>query len=825
MPQKKLDASKEIKIIGLRLAELEQERDTLVARRDVLLRQVSNHQDYIQDTPQILSVCQKVDLFKKIFKGRTDVFASRWQNSKGRSGYSVACHNEWTPGVCNKPKIKCSECPNRKYKALDDQVIYDHLAGRHVVGLYPLLADNHCHLLAADFDKADWQDAAKAISKACQQLKIPHAVEISRSGNGAHLWVFFSEPTLARDARLLGFGLLDKAMEIHPNLSFESYDRLFPNQDIMPDGGFGNLIALPLQHLARQQGYSQFVDHNLIPYPDQWHFLSQIKSLSSKQLNNLLIQLEPPESARRSLTLSGHQAVDDRPPWEQGAKITHTKVDNCPEQIALTLANHIYIKINELPAPLTARLKRLASFSNPVFFKTQALRFSTHGIPRYITCARIERGYLSLPRGCFDEIVMLFKEQGVAIIMDDKRQSGQRLSSLKFLGKLRKDQTKAVNVMTQHNTGVLHAPTAFGKTVAAIGVIAKRKVSTLILTHSRQLLEQWQERLKSFLSDTEVGIIGGGKKKPTGQIDIATYQSLINKKDNTVDPLIQEYGQIIVDECHHISAPRFEMVLNEVRAKYVLGLTATPDRQDGHQKIIFMVAGPIRHKVKPNHSEKFEQEVMVTQLYHVPTTNLTNLEKRPRITDVYRWLTENIQRTEKIVADVTVKIAEGRHPLVLTERREHAEAINQSLIKNGIRTVILKGAMRAKERIAANEQLAGAQVVVATGKYVGEGFDLPRLDTLFLALPIAWKGSLAQYAGRIHRESDGKERVIIFDYVDSSLPMLERMFRKRERGYKAMGYQITYTNKKRILSEENGSIVLSDELSLTPKDPTDAFPL
>ena len=403
----------------------------------------------------------------------------------------------------------------------------------------------------------------------------------------------------------------------------------------------------------------------------------------------------------------------------------------------------------------------------------------------------MEQGYLSLPRGCFDEVETLLEEQDIAIIIDDKRQPGKKLRLIKFLGKLRKDQAKAVKAMTKHNTGVLHAPTAFGKTVAAIGVITKRKVNTLILTHSRQLLEQWQERINSFVDGAEIGVIGGGKKKPTGQIDIATYQSLINKKDNSIDPLIQEYGQIIVDECHHISAPRFEMVLNESRAKFILGLTATPDRQDGHQKIIFMNAGPIRHKVKPDHNTKFEQNVAVSQLHDQAPSNLTHSECRPHIAEVYRWLAENPKRNNRIIDDVAATLKEGSHPLVLTERREHAEHLSLLLTERGFQAVVLRGAMRAKERLEANEQLAEAQVIVATGKYVGEGFDLPRLDTLFLALPISWKGSLAQYAGRIHRESEGKDRVTIFDYVDCGLPMLHRMYKKRDKGYKAMGYDIT----------------------------------
>ena len=346
--------------------------------------------------------------------------------------------------------------------------------------------------------------------------------------------------------------------------------------------------------------------------------------------------------------------------------------------------------------------------------------------------------------------------------------------------------------MSNHDAGILHAPTAFGKTVTAIGMITKRKTNTLILVHNRQLLDQWKERLNSFLPDIDVGIIGGGKKKPMGIIDVATYQSLINKKDNTVSELVQNYGHVIVDECHHVSAPRFEMVLNEVRAKYILGLTATPERQDGHQKIIFMAAGPIRHKVKNTSEDKFEQQVIVHQLYDTPPRQLIQSEERPKISDAYRWIMENDVRTHRIIGDVLASVQQSKHPIVLTERREHAGTINSILLEKGINSVVLKGAMRASERKDIEDRLPSAQVVVATGKYVGEGFDLPRLDTLFLAMPIAWKGSLAQYAGRIHRASNSKERVTIHDYVDCSVPMLQRMFNKREKSYKAMGYKLEF---------------------------------
>jgi len=775
----------DISAIDARLTELEQEKQDLLALRKKL--QASKPAPTVSDS---FSPEQKIAIFRSLFRGRTDIFASRWQNRQGRSGYSVACNNEWVKDICNKPRIKCQDCNQRQFSELTDQIIYRHLAGQQVVGLYPLLQDNTCYLLAADFDKGNWQDEVKAMARACNEYKVPHAVEISRSGNGAHLWIFFDENIPANEARLLGFGLLDKAMEVYPNLAFDSYDRLFPNQDILPEGGFGNLIALPLQREARQAGNSLFVDAQLNVIEDQWQHLAQMKKLSRQGLNKLLPQISP-----NAILISEQNVADTRPPWEITAKPKPLVLENPPQQITITLANHIYLELKALPSALSARLRRLASFSNPVFFKTQALRFSTHGIPRFISCARIERGYLALPRGCLDDALALLKEHKIDVQIDDKREVGAKLSNIKPLITLRKNQLTAVKEMSKHDTGILHAPTAFGKTVTAIGIIAKRKTNTLILLHSRQLLDQWQERLRTFLPEVEIGVIRGGKKKPTGVIDIATYQTLINKKDNTVSPIVQDYGLVIVDECHHVSAPRFEMVLNEVRARYVLGLTATPERQDGHQKIIFMATGPIRYKVKNSSGESFEQEVQIHRLYDIPPLHLTQPEERPKITDAYRWIMENEKRTQRIVSDVIDNIHEGRHPIVLTERRDHAQTLNNLLNKNGIDSIILRGAMNAAERRRIDEHLHSAQVVVATGKYVGEGFDLPRLDTLFLAMPIAWKGSLAQYAGRIHRESDGKTQVTIHDYVDCGLPMLQRMFNKREKSYKSMGYTILFSGE------------------------------
>jgi superfamily II DNA or RNA helicase len=768
--------------IDFELRELEKRKQTLLAQRKSI-----EQMDLIPISQGLLTPDEKVNLFASLFRGRLDIHATKWTNKVGKSGFSVACHNEWVQNICEKPKIKCSDCSNRAYKALDTQALFSHLSGKAIVGLYPLLPDNTCYFLAADFDKQGWQQSVKAMASACEFFELPYAIEISQSGNGAHLWIFFETAISATKARKIGFGLLNKAMELQPSISFDSYDRLFPNQDIMPVGGFGNLIALPLQKIARKNGFSEFVDKDLHRIDDQWRFLGSLKKLFFQEVESTL-------SKMGNIDKVEHSNDENTLPWDRDTVFIQ-QFENLPSTISVTLANLVYIPLCDIPTQLAAQLKRIASFSNPIFFKQQALRFSTHGTPRIISYAYIDNGlnntqWLSMPRGCLDNVLDIFTKHKIAVSLIDKRTQGKKLSHIKFLGIIKKEQTKATKVMCEHDTGILHAPTAFGKTVTAIRIITKRKTNTLILTHSKQLLEQWQERLKSFLVGVEIGVIGGGKKKPRGEIDVATYQSFINRKENTIDPMIREYGQVIVDECHHISAANFTLVLNEVNARYVLGLTATPYRQDGLQKLMFMLAGPIRHKVSASKIQSYSQTVQVIQLGHLPPTELIHPDKRPHISDVYKWLTNSESRNETIVNDVKQAIDSNQNPLVLTERRDHAQLLHQLLVNKGFDALLLVGAMKAKDRVNMSKRLDDSQVIIATGKFIGEGFDLPKLDALFLAMPIAWKGTLAQYAGRIHREYEGKQVVTIFDYVDTNLPMLARMFTKREKGYKNMGYTI-----------------------------------
>lgn len=326
--------------IDTRLSELEEEKKQLLALRGQL-----QEPSPIVPNANVYSPVQKINIFRNLFRGRTDIFANRWQNKQGRSGYSVACNNEWKQGICNKPRVKCQDCDHRQFTEINDNVIYRHLAGQQVVGIYPLLHDNSCYFLATDFDKGHWQEEVKAMAKVCRSFEIPYAIEISRSGNGAHLWIFFNEKVPAKEARLLGFSLLDKAMEVYPNLSFDSYDRLFPNQDIMPEGGFGNLIALPLQREARLADNSSFVDNNLNIIQDQWQHLAQMKCLSYQELSKALIKISP-----NSALFKEQEAIEKRPPWEFTAKTKPLVLENPPNKVTITLSNHVYFDLSEIPS-------------------------------------------------------------------------------------------------------------------------------------------------------------------------------------------------------------------------------------------------------------------------------------------------------------------------------------------------------------------------------------------------------------------------------------------------------------------------------------------
>ncbi|HYT77462.1 MAG TPA: DEAD/DEAH box helicase family protein, partial [Vicinamibacterales bacterium] len=506
------------------------------------------------------------------------------------------------------------------------------------------------------------------------------------------------------------------------------------------------------------------------------------------------------EQRGRVLGVNLPLAEDDDPaPWTAPPSRRRKELSiagDLPQSLELVLGNEVYVTKDGLAPGLRNRLLRVAAFQNPEFYKAQAMRLPTYDKPRIISCAEEYPHHIGLPRGCLADVRHVLTDLNIRMVIRDERHNGQPLQAM-FHGELRPEQKIAADAMLKHETGVLSATTAFGKTVVAAWLIAQRNVSTLVLVHRRQLLDQWVERLAAFLDvpAKSIGRIGGGRKTPTGLLDVAVIQSLVRK--GVVDDRVGDYGQVIVDECHHLSAHSFEQVVRRAKARFVLGLSATVTRKDGHHPIIFMQCGAVRHRVDAKAqaaARPFEHTVIVRPTAF-QSAGSTGADKRIEFQTLYQFLVEDDTRNRAICEEIAQAVSAGRSPLVLTERNEHLDRFESALSASVPHVVVLRGGMGKKQRRAAAERLAAipldeGRVILATGKYIGEGFDDPRLDTLFLTLPVSWRGTIAQYVGRLHRLYDGKREVQVYDYADLNVPMLARMFDRRCRGYEAVGYTI-----------------------------------
>jgi superfamily II DNA or RNA helicase len=726
--------------------------------------------------PDITTAAGRVTLFTSLFRGRPDVFATRWESRRAanRSGWAPKCSNEWEPGLCFKPKVKCAACSQRRFVPFSPAEARLHLEGRQTAGIYPLLADETCWLVAIDLDGPTWPDDVGALREAAADLDVPVLAERSRSGRGAHLWVLFSTPVPARSARALGSTLLTRAMRGRA-ISMDSYDRLFPNQDTMPTGGLGNLIALPLQHARRSLGCTVFLDDDLEPFEDQWAYLAEARRIDGEQVEALATEAE---RAGGSLGMTTWREESVRPRARRLVAPPPGAGD-----VELRLAGRVEVGCVGLPASLRDRLRRTAAFANPEFFERERSRLSTHKTPRVIACHEEIADQLLLPRGCFGRVEEELAAAGLGVRLRDDRADGDAIS-VAFTGTLTLPQQAAVDALALHEIGVLVAPPGAGKTVMGAALIARRARSTLVLVHRRPLLEQWIARLIQFLG-IEPGTIGPAEQPPSASgVDVAMIQSLVRR--DSVD--LSRYGYVIVDECHHVPAVSIERLLREIPARHLTGLTATAQRRDGHHPILSMQCGPVRHVLTL--SAQIETGTRRVLLERRTRFDPTGLPTDPGIQEILSAVADDHDRTARIANDVLSELAEDRYPLVLTERREHLAAIAAVLEARTDRVAVLHGGLGVRGRRRAEAVLSseGPRVVLATGRYIGEGFDDSRLDTLMLAMPIAWKGTMTQYAGRLHRHHDAKHEIRIIDYVDHEVPVLRRMFAKRQRAYTRLGY-------------------------------------
>jgi len=602
-------------------------------------------------------------------------------------------------------------------------------------------------------------------------------LERSRSGNGGHVWFFFSAPVPATNARQMGMRLLRETMSHRADMDLDSYDRFFPNQDFMPRGGFGNLIALPLQKKCRDSGNTEFLNpNNLTPWPDQWEFLSQIKRLSPSDLEMFIPKLPPLEVG---------PAIKQHVP-----KIIRQK-QQAPPVIRCVLGSMCSIEKSGIPPWLLSQLKHLAFLHNPKFYERQKLRLPIFRVPRFIKCHEEDMSHIHLPRGLLDNIGAIVEAAESKLVIEDRRPTHSK-QSFKFHGVLTADQKKAISSILREDMGVLTAPTGSGKTVMGCFAVASRNVPTLILAHRKPILDQWRAQLMKLLGLTskEIGQFGGGRNRRTNVIDLGMIQSLQRIED--MDDFFRNYGFIVVDECHHLPAFTFESCIKKAPTRYFLGLTATPYRRDGLHDIITMQCGPIRHRMSSS-EDSFARELIVRE-----TSFQSEVGPESPIQELFRALISDLSRNNQIIEDAKSALDQGRRCLILSDWKEHCHLLVDEFSKNGITPYVLSGDLAKKERTAILKSIQETPpnkklLIVATGQYLGEGFDCPQIDTLFLAFPISFKGKLVQYIGRIAREYPSKEKIVVYDYTDPFVPVLKKMAGKRSKNYRSLGFEKVVT--------------------------------
>ena len=783
-----------------------------------------------KDEPSVVSIKEEpitkelVQFYYSMFKGRRDVYSLRSgkPNAKtGKHGYYTQCDNFWKAGLCGKKdgkNTKCQSCPNQKYKPLTGDVIYAHLTGvkedcSDVVGLYPVWPDETCNYLVFDFDNHDessnsvkWQEEANALRAICADNEVPCLVERSRSGKGAHVWMFFEKAINIKKARLFGAALLDKGAESVNQQSFDTYDRMIPAQNKLPEGGLGNLVALPLQGRAVKNGNSVFVDEKWQPYHDQWSVLKNTGKLSETFIDEKLSSWgnKYSISSNTDNEIPGQISIDETP-WENSIKFERSDTKGT---VRIVLADKAYVDKTDIKPRLQNKIRRLAAYNNPEYFKNQGMGISTFGIPRIVYSGEDTEQFIAIPRGCLNKLCKNLKSSNIDYSVEDKRNTGKEIN-VSFAGELYPEQQDAVNSLTGHDFGVLAAATGFGKTVVGSYLISERKVNTLILVHNNEIMQNWINDLERFLVIKEdypqymtktgrvktrkslIGRLTGAHNSMTGIIDVAMVTSL--GSGDSIKPFVKDYGMVIMDECHHGAAESIEAVLSKVNAKYVYGLTATVKREDGKDKTVLMQFGPVRFRFTAKDKIRLQGMEHILEPRFTP---IISTKEKLTLNEAYEIVVNSDFRNSLIASDIEACIKQGHTPLVLSKRKAQIDVLFEKVKDKADHVLVLTGGKKQSERKELRERLGSISeseslIVLATGQYIGEGFNCSRLDMLFLAMPIAWDGNVEQYTGRLNRSHDGKNRVTVIDYVDHHIEMFANMYNKRLRTYKRIGYELS----------------------------------
>lgn len=755
-----------------------------------------------------------VAYFLTLFQGRRDVYALR--GSKG--GYFPQCFNRWKeycPKQNSQKGVSCQKCPYKEWKALDREVGKDHLLGykdncTDVIGLYPLLEDDTCKLLVFDFDNHDednsenndWKDEIDAIRKICHKNGIDVLIERSRSGNGAHAWILFKEFVPASLAREFGLLLIEKGAQSINLKSFRYYDRMFPTQD--HSDGLGNLVALPLQGKALKQGNSAFVDENWNPYYDQWKLLTTVHQLSKNEIEEHIYKWKEELSIPQTLlTMDLGKRIK---PWKKDENF-HS--EDVIEKLSIVLADGIYVDTLNLQLRIQNQIRRLSAFDNPIFYKNHNLGFSNWNQPRVIYLGEDINDYIKIPRGLLETLLNKCHPSNIEYEIIDKREKGKPIN-VSFTGKLRDEQLTAASDLLNYDNGVLNAATAFGKTVVSSYLISQRKVNTLIIMQSVSLIEQWVDELHRFLEINEdlpvyktktgkekqrkdlIGVLHGSKNTLTGIIDVVSVNSIYDKEGNS--RLSQPYGMVIVDECHHGASHIFENVLRQINSKYVYGVSANDKRIDRLEKKVYMQLGPIRHQYTSR--ERIKKQTIDHYVYPRFTRIMALGDSKNDLNSAYAFISKNENRNNMIISDIKKCIEENRTPIVLTRYKEHAKSLYESLKKDVLaHTYLIYGDHSLKENEETRKTILSLShdepfILVATSQSVGEGFNVPRLDTLFLTSPVSGEPLVDQFLGRINRDYKYKKSAIVYDYVDSHIHYFNNMYKKRLSAYRKIGFDV-----------------------------------